>query len=100
VPGERERDFDTTRQWDDELSLSDGQLLAVARALVAKPDFILLDHLDSALDESEFRTVRQVIARHGAAVIVIGNGKTTDDGYDAILELFADGSWKWRSRAA
>jgi putative ATP-binding cassette transporter len=100
VPGERERDFDTPRQWDDELSLSDGQLLAVARALMAKPDFIFLDHLDSALEEADFRAVREMAARHGAAAIVIGNGKTTDDGYDAILELFADGSWKWRDKPA
>jgi putative ATP-binding cassette transporter len=98
VPGERERDFDSSRQWDDELGLSDGQLLAVARALMAKPDFIFLDHLDSALDDAEFLTVRQVVARHGATAIVIGNGKTSDSGYDAVLELFADGTWSWRER--
>lgn len=98
VPGMRERDFDTPRHWDDELSLSDGQLLAVARALLARPDFIFLDHLDSSLDGDEFNRVRQVVAHHGAAAIVLGNGKTTDSGYDAILEIFADGTWKWRER--
>ena len=54
--------------------------------------------LDSSLDDAEFLAVRQVVARHGAAAIVIGNGKTSDSGYDAVLELFADGTWSWRER--
>jgi vitamin B12/bleomycin/antimicrobial peptide transport system ATP-binding/permease protein len=94
----RNGDFDTSLRWDDELSLTEGQLLAVARALLATPDFILLDHLDAALDEDEFRRVREVIARRGVAAIVFGNGKTSDSGYDAVLEVFADGTWSWRAR--
>jgi hypothetical protein len=36
------------------------------------------------------------MARHGIACIVLGNGKTSSpQGYDAVLELYADGSWKW-----
>ena len=92
----RNRDFDTQHHWVAELSLSDEQTLAVARALLAKPRFAFLDHLDSSLNDDEFRNVRQVMARHGIACIVLGNGKTSSpQGYDAVLELYADGSWKW-----
>ncbi|MEK7952426.1 ABC transporter ATP-binding protein/permease [Luteolibacter soli] len=98
LEGARNGDFDTPQRWDDELSLTEGQLLAVARALLGKPDFIFLDHLDAALDGEEFRRVRDVIARRGVAAIVFGNGKTSDSGYDAVLEVAADGSWKWRDR--
>lgn len=100
LPGTRDHDFDKSRTWEDELGLGEGQLLAVARALLAKPDFILLDHLDSSLDEDEFRKVREATARHGVAAIVFGNGKTLPGGYDAVLELLADGSWKWSERDA
>ena len=99
LEGARNGDFDTPQRWDDELSLTEGQLLAVARALLAKPDFIFLDHLDAALDENEFHRVRQVIAGRGVATIVFGNGKTSDSGYDAVLELLADGNWNGRERS-
>ncbi|RYD50030.1 MAG: ATP-binding cassette domain-containing protein, partial [Verrucomicrobiaceae bacterium] len=98
LEGARNGDFDTPQRWDDELSLTEGQLLAVARALLTKPDFVFLDHLDAALDGEEFSRVRQVIARRGVGSIVFGNGKTSDSGYDAVLEVLADGSWKWRER--
>jgi putative ATP-binding cassette transporter len=91
----RHHDFDSQRHWSAELSLGDEQILAVARALLAKPRFAFLDHLDSSLNDDEFRAVRQVMARHGIACIVLGNGKTSPAGYDAVLELYADGTWKW-----
>ncbi len=91
----RNRDFDTEHPWASELSLGDEQTLAVARALLAKPRFAFLDHLDSSLNDHEFRDIRRVMARHRVACIVLGNGKTAAEGYDAVLELFADGSWKW-----
>jgi putative ATP-binding cassette transporter len=96
VPGVRERNFDQSRHWDDELSLSDGQLLAVARALLSKPDFVLLDHLETALDGDEFDRVRAAAASRGITVIVFNGGKTASGDYDGILEIATDGTWKWR----
>jgi len=94
----RNGDFDTPLRWDDKLSFTDGQLLAVARALLTSPAFILLDHLDAALGEEEFERVRQVIARRGVGMMAFGNGKISGSGYDAVLELFIDGTWNWRER--
>jgi putative ATP-binding cassette transporter len=96
----RNRDFDSQRHWAAELSLADEQTLSVARALLARPRFAFLDHLDSSLNDDEFRNVRRVMARHGIACIVLGNGKTSTQGYDAVLELYSDGSWKWTGPAA
>jgi putative ATP-binding cassette transporter len=95
VPGLQKHDFDTPRRWDDELSLGDGQLLAVARALMSKPDFVLMDHLESALDSEELGRVRAATARHGAAAIVFSDGRTAGNGFDAVLEIAADGTWSW-----
>jgi putative ATP-binding cassette transporter len=95
VPGSGKQDFDTQHRWDDELSLGDGQLLAVARALLTKPDSILLDHLESALDEDELARVRAAIAAHGAATIVFSERRTGGNGFDAVLQIAADGTWTW-----
>jgi len=100
VPGSRKQDFDTQRRWDDELSLGDGQLLAVARALLSKPDFILLDHLESALDGDELARVRSAATRHGAATIVFSERRTAGNGYDSVLQIAADGTWTWSDQPA
>jgi len=94
----RKRDFDSPHHWAAELSLGDEQTLAVARALLAKPAFAFLDHLDSSLTDEEFHLIRGVMARHGITCIAIGNGKSPTEGYDAILELYADGGWQWTER--
>lgn len=91
----RQHDFDTQHHWAAELSLADEQILAVARALLAKPQFAFLDHLDSSLNDDEFRNIRQVMARHGVTCVVLANGKSSPADYDTVLELYADGSWKW-----
>lgn len=99
VPGSSKRDFDTQRRWDDELNLGEGQLLAVARALLSKPDFIFLDHLESALDGEEFARVRTAISHHRASAVVFSDGRTGGNGFDAILEIAADGTWKWTEKS-
>jgi putative ATP-binding cassette transporter len=96
LPAARNRDFDSPHAWTAELSLGDEQLLAVARALLARPSFAFLDHLDSSLTDEDFHQVRQVMARHGVTCVAIGNGKTSTEGYDSILELYADGTWRWQ----
>ncbi|WP_035600671.1 SbmA/BacA-like family transporter [Haloferula sp. BvORR071] len=99
IPMANEGKFDESLRWADELSFGEGQLLAVARALLAKPRYIFLDHLDSALDAEEFKVVRNAIARRNIAAIVFGNGKSAPEEFDAVLDLLADGSWKWRERS-
>lgn len=96
IPGLAERDFDQSRRWDDELQLSDGQLFAVARALLTKPLFVFLDHLESTLDGDEFGRVRAAVTRRGATAVVFSDGKAGTSGYDMVLEIATDGSWKWR----
>jgi putative ATP-binding cassette transporter len=94
----RHRDFDSPHHWAAELSLGDEQTLAVARTLLARPAFAFLDHLDSSLGDQEFRLIRGVMQRHGITCIAFGNGKTATEGYDAVLELYADGGWQWTER--
>jgi putative ATP-binding cassette transporter len=100
VPGSAKHDFDSQRRWDDVLNLGEGQLLAIARALLSAPEFIFLDHLESALDSDEFALVRAAISRHGASAVVFSDGRSGGNGYDAVLHIAADGSWKWEEKTA
>jgi len=95
LPGAKQHDFDTPRRWNQVLNLGDEQLLAVTRALLSKPDFLILEHLDSTLTPEEYHAVRQAIARRRIACVAVGNGKATGETYDAVLEIACGGSWQW-----
>jgi putative ATP-binding cassette transporter len=77
------------------LSFEDQQRMSVARAILARPDFALLDQLNSALGEAEFHRILELMAKHGITCISFGDDAPDPSRHDACLELNADGSWKW-----
>ena len=63
--------LDETARWDQELSIGDGQRLAIARVLVHNPSAVVLDDAFSALDlETEARLLGLVREARPQAVIV------------------------------
>lgn len=83
------------RPWDDLLSLEEQQLLALARVLFAKPDFVLMDRMGTALSfEAKYRTHR-VLAARGITRIQFSRNQPDPALHNASLELHADGSWTW-----
>ena len=54
--------FEHPRNWLEVLSFEDQQRMSVARAILAKPDFALLDQLNSALGEAEFHRILELLA--------------------------------------
>ena len=87
--------FEHPRNWLEVLSFEDQQRLSVARAILARPDFALLDQLNSALGEAEFHRILELLAKHGITCISFGDDAPDPSRHDACLELNADGSWKW-----
>ncbi len=87
--------FEAPRNWHDVLSLEEQQLMAVARAVLARPDYAFFDHLDSALSDTQQRRILQLMASRGITCVSFGDSQPDLSCHDASLELHKDGSWTW-----
>lgn len=88
------------QDWDDMLPLGAQQLLIVARLLISREEFAVMDRIATALSGKEVARVLGLLRNEGITYVTFGN--STDDPalYDAILDIAEDGSWSWRRAAA
>ncbi len=81
--------LDETAHWSNLLSGGEQQRLAIARALVFKPDWLFMDEATASLDvANEAAIYRELKARlPGTTVISIGHSPALRQWHDRILEL-------------
>ncbi|MGO4387343.1 ABC transporter ATP-binding protein/permease [Microvirga sp. 2YAF29] len=81
--------LDEERAWGQTLSLGEQQRLAVARALLAKPDWLFLDEATAALDEPTEAEIYKIIKEKlpETTVISIGHRSTLLDYHDRRIDL-------------
>jgi putative ATP-binding cassette transporter len=81
--------LDEAAAWDKRLSEGEKQRLAIARALLFKPDLLLLDESTAALDEpSELALHRLIMTRLSeATVIAVSHRSTLESLYGRSIEL-------------
>jgi len=91
--------LDVERDWDDVLSLSEQQLLAVARVRLAAPDFVLLQSLGATLGPDEVARSLKLLSEASITYVALGKAERSIDSYDAVLELRAGGAWSWHHPA-
>jgi len=85
--------LDNERKWGDLLSLSEQQLLAFARVLIAAPSFAFLDQPSRALSDAQVHALLRRLRERGITYLTLGE----DDDityYDELLDIAEDGSWK------
>jgi vitamin B12/bleomycin/antimicrobial peptide transport system ATP-binding/permease protein len=83
--------LDEEAMWAQVLSLGEQQRLAVARALLSKPDWLFLDEATAALDETTEAAIYDVIKAKlpGTTIVSIGHRSTLIAMHDRRIDLQA-----------
>jgi putative ATP-binding cassette transporter len=89
--------LDVERDWDEQLSLAEQQLLSVARLVLAAPRFALLDRPGSVLSDEAVARVLDVLASASITTVAFAARAPAGSDPDARLELASDGSWSWHA---
>jgi putative ATP-binding cassette transporter len=89
--------FDVERAWDDLLGLGEQAALAVARVLLADPQFVFLDRMSIAMDSAKSDQILKLFTEKGIGYLVLGRSIDDLGNFDASLSIAADGSWTWHT---
>jgi len=89
--------LDREHHWGSELSLRELHLLALARVLLARPQFALLDRVDSTLGTDGFRHALGCLRHLGIGCIALGVRVGYVEWFDVIVDIRADGTWERHS---
>ena len=92
--------FGTVLDWNKVLSVGEQQRLSFARALIAKPRYLLLDESTSALDTSNEGVLYSQLATLSITPISVSHHKSVLKYHHQVLEIPGDGSWKLHAAPA
>ncbi|MBL8448160.1 MAG: ABC transporter ATP-binding protein/permease [Zoogloeaceae bacterium] len=93
--------LDDEADWTRILSLGEQQRLAIARALLARPQILFLDEASSALDEglehAMYTLLREVLP--DAVLVSVGHRSSLVGFHDQTLDLAGGGQWRLGAQA-
>lgn len=92
----RAHGLDTDQDWDDLLSIGEQHLISIARILLAKPAFVLLDRPGSSLSKMQIAGILELLREQGTGVVILAKNGESRLRYDALLEIKPDGTWEVR----
>lgn len=87
--------LDVERDWTHVCGLSERARLVLARVLLARPRFVFLDRLSTALDPALAEHSLQLLTQMGISYIVLGRPGDALQLFDAVLNIERDASWTW-----
>ncbi|UIY24086.1 ABC transporter ATP-binding protein/permease [Rhizobium leguminosarum] len=87
--------LDAEKDWEKLLSLQEQQLLALVNILLAAPQFVFLDQIDTTLGLEQFPRILQILSENSITCINNAETDVLRDYHDAVLECGEDGSWTW-----
>ena len=88
--------LDKRHHWANSLPLADQQLLVVARLLLAKPRFTLLDRPGSTLGPAQVDWILKMLHEHAISYVTFEERGGNLTPYDAVLELARGGAWTYK----
>jgi putative ATP-binding cassette transporter len=88
--------LDVEQNWSNLASLGEQQLLAIARVLLAAPQFVFLDRIDTTLSHTLVARVLEMLSEKSITDVTFAEAVDRLDEYDAVLELAGDGGWAWK----
>ena len=85
--------LDETDVWERRLSGGEQQRLAIARALLAKPEWLFLDESTASLDEPSEASIYRMLRERlpGTTIVSIGHRSTLEAFHDRRVVLEPDG---------
>lgn len=90
----RAQGLDTVQNWRDLLSLSEQQRLSIARIILAKPKYAIIDEGTSALEGDNERLLYSLLTSLGSTIVSAGTGSNLVKYHQMVLELQGDGKWE------
>lgn len=91
--------LDSERDWPAILSLRDQQLLALARLILARPAFALLDRIDGVFEPAQLSQALRRLDENSITYVAFAENAELVEQYDAVLEIRSDGTWSWTPAA-
>ncbi len=89
----------TVQEWSTVVALNDQAMLAVARLMLAAPQFVFMDRLSIAFDLRQASQVLRLLTERGISYIVLGKADDVPTQFDNVLDLGPKGTWRWRPAA-
>lgn len=86
--------LDTEQNWRLMLSLNEQQRLTLARVILRRPQYVVIDEATSALEQGDVQLLYTLLGSLGATVVSAGNASNLVKYHTQVLELAGDGSWK------
>jgi putative ATP-binding cassette transporter len=97
---ERASGLDTEQNWRQMLSPSEQQRLGLARIILCKPKYVIVDDATAALENETEQLLYTVLTTIGATVVTAGNGAALVKYHQQVLELKGDGTWSLQDAAS
>jgi vitamin B12/bleomycin/antimicrobial peptide transport system ATP-binding/permease protein len=97
--------LDVERDWETTLSVHEQHLVSLARILIAKPRFAVLDLRNADLAPDDTAAMLNTLAQAGIGYLTLGRDGREDvanriECYDAFLEFRRGGGWSWEPAVA
>jgi putative ATP-binding cassette transporter len=87
--------LDVEHDWPAILSLGEQKQLALTRLILARPAFAMLDRVGDALKPAQVQEALRLLGENGITYVTFAEVPESADLYDAVLEIDADGAWRW-----